>query len=283
MRRVLQVEIDEKYFDQYGAAFFKSFYYHNKGWKLFVVDLGLRDDQREILAKYGDVVKYERDPHRRWGQLSARIKAWCDIMKSCDVMLRLDVDAVVLGNFDNEFREMVDGGYDIGGQKGRHPNLANSVRCRREAEAMLGIEEGSTLFDEQIQIHAGWIIMRNTEPMIDVLNWLRDNWDEYNIYTTEEESALGGLVFSRGLKFKYFAITDCPGLNRNNEYIVPCVRPPSRFFSGPAKYCHFAFSKYYTNNSAAGLTRETYMAWQDTIIEPYAKLPWPDPESACGC
>lgn len=277
MIRVLQVEIDERYFDRYGAAFFKSFYRYNKGWKLFVVDLGLREEQRDILSRYGDVVSYPRDPYRRWGQLSSRINAWCDIFDRYDVMLHLDVDAVILDSFEEEYDALIEGEYDLAGQDGRHSSMAISSRYRRGAEQMLGLQPDDPLFDEHAQIHAGWLLMRNTAAMRDTLIWFRDNWDQYSIYTTEEETGLGALVYSRGLKLCRVTPTDSPELRPSDKaYIVPCIAPPSSFTPYPMKYCHFAFSKYFTDHTSAGHSRETYMAWCDVLLRPYANLPWPD-------
>jgi len=274
MPRTLQVEIDEDYFDRFGSSFFKSFFRYNPKWQLFVVDLGLREDQRKLLAQYGEVKAYPRDRYRRWGQLSARISAWYDVLSNCDVVLHLDVDAVVTDTFEPEFNAFIDGNYDIGGQDGIY-TLPKSVRYRKGAEQMLGLEPNSTVFSNNSQLHAGWLLMRNTEHMLAALEWFRDNWEEYQVHTTEEETGLAGIVHARELKLQQINVVDCPVLNiADKGYKVPCLTPPSKFI-------HFAYSKYYTDQSSAGTTREGYMAWRHVLFEPYAALPWPNPELVC--
>jgi len=274
MRRILQVEIDENYFDRFGSSFFKSFFRYNTKWQLFVVDLGLREDQRELLEQYGEVKAYPRDRYRRWSQLSARVSAWYDVLNNCDAVLHLDVDAIVTGTFEPEFNSFIAGNYDIGGQDGLL-TLPKSIRHRRGAEQMLGLEANSPVFSDNSQLHAGWLVLRNTEHMLAALEWLRDNWEEYQVHTTEEETGLAGLVYARGLKLQSINVVDCPVLCMGNKgYRVPCLTPPSKFI-------HFAYSKYYIDHSSAGTMREGYMAWRHVLFEPYNALPWPDPELVC--
>ena len=282
MRRILQVELDENYFDQFGEAFFKSFYYYNKRWDLHITDLGLSSAQRKLLSRYGEIHSRPRDCYRRYGQLSARVATWAEIVKDDDLILHMDVDGVVLDSFEAEVQEFVKDEYDISGCTWNLP-LRDAARYSKGANEMLGVTDDD-IFTDRSRIHAGWLLLRGNSQMHDALCWLRDNWEQYSIYTTEEESALSSIVYHRKLKLKGNMIVDCPKLNPESgctAAILPSLQPPNRIDNGRSRFIHFAICKYFMTNAAGGETRECYLAWCDNLLQPYKELPWPEPGDVC--
>jgi hypothetical protein len=277
------VEIDSNYYEKFGPSFFKSFYHHNKRWDLFVADIGLTEEQRQILSQYGEVRSYPRDKHSRWAQFSSRIASWFDVVKDDDLVFHLDVDAVVLDSFEAEVEEFLRGGYDIAGCNWKL-KLTSFARNIDGIGKVLGLPPESTLLQEGCRIHAGWLLMRGSVEMCAALRWFRDHWHEYSPYATEEETALSSLVYARGLKFKAFDLVDCPSVFHrvDNSYMVPSTQPVGRYADGSSRFTHFAQCKYFLFQTSAGDSREHFMAWTDVLLRPYAELPWPAPEDVCA-
>jgi len=280
MRRIVHVEIDSTYFERFGLAFFKSFYHHNKGWDLFVADLGLTPEQRVLLEPYGEVRSYKRDDSSRWAQLSARIASWVDVVKDDNIVLHMDVDAVVLDNYDAEVEDFVRGGYDLAGCDW-DLKLTYSARNVEGVKKALGLAPDSNVMTEGRRIHAGWLLMRGSVDMHAALQWFKGHWRDYSPHTTEEETGLSSLVFARGLKFQALKIVDCPAMSHipDYAYMIPSAEPVSRYFAGRSRFIHFAQCKFFFFYTSAGDSREHFMAWEDALLRPYAELPWPDPES----
>lgn len=280
MRRILHVELDSGYFNMFGPAFFKSFYYHNKGWELYVADLGLTDEQRSILSRYGTVKPFEVDRQRRWMQLTARTQSLAEVVRDDNLVIHLDTDAVVLASFEHFVTELIDGDYEMFGNTWTH-SYKEFIRYKPGFEKLIGDTAEISKHDGG-RIHAGWLLMRGTPAMTDMLTWFGDNWREYSQYVLEEETGLSALVYSRGIKFRSVVVVDCPAIYFGVEnYITPSSTPTSTIQSGAARFVHFALSKFYLQQAAAVISHETYMAWRDVLMSKYEQLPWPEPEDVC--
>jgi hypothetical protein len=280
MKRILQVELNDKYFDLYGAAFFKSFYTYNKGWDLYVSDLGLRDDQREILSRYGTVEKYEATKVRRWIQIPARLATFAKIVRNGDLVLHSDVDLVVLDSYEDLVQELLDGKYSCLGSAWPAP-VSVFMRNQQKAADMLGVRPISTLFSAD-RIHLGWLLMHGTPEVAAALEWLHENWEEFSIYAGEEETALTCIFRRYGLRVKHDPFIDCTAFNfPNSGSLMPSWSPCAWFGAHPSRLVHFATTKYYMDQTSSGNSHECAMAWKDVLMGPYADMPWPAPEEVC--
>jgi hypothetical protein len=253
--------MDAGYYENFWPAFFKSFCHHNRGWELHVADLGLTVEQRQFAERYGVVQPYVVDKQRRWAHLTARIESWYDLVRDGNVVLSLDTDMVVLCDFDPYIDEMLRDNYEVAGTAWRN-DLNKSSRYVSAAKKLLGLPEDSSVF-EQRQIHAGWLIMRGTLRMERAMEFLRDNWKQLNLFTSQEETAASAVLYAHKVRIRYLDLICCPQISPYNEpFLVPSGTPPAIRGNEPAKMLHWAHPKYYLFNTAYGNTREQFMAWR---------------------
>lgn len=279
MKRILQFEANARFFDLFGAAFVKSFYAHNKGWDLYVSDLGLTAEQCELLSRYGTVKKYPVDPCRRWINLTARVYTLADIVRPDTIVHRLDLDGVVTRSHEPVIKEFTDGGYGVMGMELPY-SITERTRNITKVSQLLEEPIESTAI-QQHSLSASLLTFRGTPEVMRSFEWLRENWDEFFIYCKEEEPAISCALYKFGVSCKrigweyYNPTCMVPDIS---AYAVPGDAPYSVHSAGPAYGIHFAVGKYYLLNSSVWLNNDTFRAWCDALLAPYANLPWPDPE-----
>ena len=280
MRRILQVEMDAQYFDRFAESFLKSFYAYNRGWNLYVVDLGLRSEQRDLLSRYGVVESYRADSYRRWIQMSARLDALAKIVKDGDLVLHSDVDLVVLDNYEDVVNELFENAFSCHGASWGRP-VSEFLRYQRGVAEMLGVDEDSQIFSTH-RLHFGWLLMRGTPAVHSALCWLHENWEQFSAYAGEEETAMTCLFRARGLRIGCNQFVDCTCFSHPKpSSLLPAHSPPARCKPAPSRLVHFATCKYFMEQSTARNHHENWMAWKDVLLKPYASLPWPLPEEVC--
>ena len=275
MRRILHVELDADYCDKYASAFFKSFYAYNKGWDLYVADLGLRDEQVKLLERYGVVEQYRKVNTSRWTHIPARLASLVRTVRNDDLIMHSDVDLIVLDNYEDLVEEFLRGHYYCMASHWRRP-VSEFVRVQHEAARMLDVASDSPVFSEP-RIHFGWRLLRGNPQMTAAVQWLSDNWEEFSTYIGEEESGLTGVLHARGLSFKSTDFVDCTMVGFPDGGLAPAWRPGSGA-NRPSRMVHFSVCKYYMDNAATGKAHENANAWRDVLMRPYAELPWPDPK-----
>jgi hypothetical protein len=278
MQRWLQIELDSKFFDTFGEAFLKSFYKHNKGWDLYVSDLGLTDDQRAQLSKYGVVKSYPVDPCRRWIHLTARIQTLADIVKPDTLVLRMDTDGIVLDGYADVVKSHLDGNYEVTAMELPHTARQRS-RCIAKVARMLGREAHDAIFDTRA-ISLSFMLLSWTPRIAQLLAWLRDNWREYHAYSKDEEAGVSAAMHVMGAKINLVSWDNFCPVNTMREdpgYALPCKWPLRPGKTGLLRGVHFPVEKLSLINSVFWRRNEGFKAWRDVLIRPHAKAAWPDP------
>lgn len=281
-RRILQCEIDSRFYQLYGESFIKSFYTHNKGWDLYVSDIGLSDAERTQLQKYGTVKSYPVNVGHRWNNLTARMYTLQELARDGNIVLRIDVDGVINASYDDLFKEFVESGCDVFGSKLVH-SLARRSRSPQLAAEMLGVGLDHHCLHENT-LSACFMLLRGTPVVEQALSWIRDNWERYYAIAKEEEPGLAAVLFKLGAKYRYIDWTYFWSVKMSPDefqYVIPSLTPVNslgRRIHG----VHFSFGKYYMLSSVAANGNEGWRAWNDVVLGHYRSLPWPSAEDVNG-
>lgn len=286
MHRLLQFELDAGFFDLFGEAFVKSFYAYNKGWDLYVADLGLTEEQREILSRYGTVKPYQIDKSRRWISLTARVHSLCDIVKPGTIVLRSDVDGLFFESVEPIVQMMLKDDFDAIGLLLMR-SLVGRARDVKRAAKLLDVPVDSPVIQDK-SLAGCYLYLQGTPKVVQAFDWLRENWDEFYTYVKEEEPAIACALYKYGvkytaLKWDIFRPTSLsPGVH---GYLIPSDRPFAMDHNGDyVGGIHYALGKYYMLKSSAWSNSDMFRAWQHVVLDPVKRMPWPDPEEVrCKC
>lgn len=280
MRRIMQCEFDSHFFQLFGEFFIKSFYEHNKGWELYVVDLGLAPAEREILQQYGTVKQYQVDPCSRWLGISSRIVALCELVRDDNLILRLDTDSVILASYDSLVDSILDDGFEFAGPELPHAAVHRARNLERMAE-LLGVPTTHDCLHTKALANC-LSIMRGTDAMTSFFEWLLENYEQLRFAGKEEETIMSAAMYKRGIRCKplpweYFWSTAASP--KQYTYGIPSMNPVTSA-GKRVSAVHFAFSKWYMLNSASVGGHESWRGWRDVFSNYFDKLAWPSPADA---
>ncbi len=283
MRRILQCEINEEFFNRYGEMFFKSFYAHNSGWELHIADIGLSPEQRKLLQRYGTVKQYDNlVAATRWPHMMARLEALKDTVRDGNIVLRLDVDSLIMRSYDELVEQLLSSRAVIVAPRLTHPAAART-RSLQAAADILGIGT------DHPALHAHALAMclmllQGTPELVDAIEWASDRLPMLMGPIKEEEPAFSAALFARhvpfdSLSWNYFWSAPC--FTTEAQQLIPSTEAVTKYGT-KLHAVHFSYSKYYLLNVAAGTNFENWRAWEDAFAARYAKQPWPDPSVVCA-
>ena len=132
---------------------------------------------------------------------------------------------------------------------------------------------------------ASFMMLRGTQRVMEAFAWLKKNWDEWFTLVKDEEIGMSSVFYAVGAKCGYMNWSNlhAPEMHRAAyRYAVPSNQPTVPMDTTPGRGIHFALGKWYLMHTGAWSMHNTYMGWRHRLIEPYANLPWPDPERARG-
>lgn len=284
MRRILQCEMDSRYFHLYGEVFIKSFYEHNTGWELYVADIGLTPEDREIAQRYTKMpmAKYDKYLSSRWPNLAARMQSVPELLQNYDVVLRVDPDSLIMRSYDKLLEEFVPSPAHITAPRLPH-TMAEHTRHLGRAAEIYGVSEAHPCFHTRAMTMC-FTLMKGTPEILDTFSWIWDNWDELISASKEEEPIFSAAIYKRNIPYytvpwSYFWSAPCYNVEARN--IIPSLAAVS-VFNDNYHAVHFSYGKYFVRNTAGGRMRENWAAWEDVYRSYYCPKPWPDPDEVCG-
>jgi hypothetical protein len=283
MRRILQIESDSLFLHTIGAASLKTFFQHNKGWELFVADIGLTPEDRKILERYGEVKQFKPDIGRRWLHQTARMRALVHTVRDNNLVLRVDTDSIFFRNYDkliDEFAASDDDMFTL-------PlpfNLHHRFRNLKKVQQFFGYDLDDTAWLDQPVSTTCFMIVKGTPKMEEAFQFIADNEYELKRLFKDEEPAMNAAYHYLGVKLSvndwiYFWT---PSMYPSSSwgYSIPSPRPAVR--DGRLPYAaHFAYNKYHMTQFCIQ-SYDVWNAWKHRVINPAMALPWPDQEVTRG-
>lgn len=278
MRRIVQCEFDSYFFKLFGQYFLKSFYEHNKGWELYVVDLGLDEDDREILSRYGAVEEFPIDPGSRWPNLTGRILSLAKLVRDDNLIMRFDTDSIIMASYDDIIEQFLIDRLEIAAPLLPH-SLAQRARNLPRAAELLGVSTDHPCLHERAMT-ACFSLIKGTPRIAKSFEWLSEHYEQLIFAAKEEEPIISAVMYRDGIRTKAlpWSVFWSNGMDASHfTYLVPSMFPINTA-GERVRGVHFAFSKYFMLNSAAVGGHEGWCGWRDLVSRKYDNMPWPNPK-----
>ena len=279
VRRIVQCEFNSYFFQLFGEHFLKSFYEHNKGWDLFVVDLGLETADRELLERYGTVKKYPVDPCSRWPNLTGRILSLHELLSNPDTLvLRFDTDGAFIRTYEDLVQDFLASGVDMAAAELPH-SIADRARNLDECADILGVSiDDPCLY--KLSTTACCMLLRSTPKLAKSFEWLSKHYEKLLFAAKEEEPAIGAVLYRDGITRQCWPWSHFWSIGMSEDkftYMLPSLYPVNSE-GARIRGIHYAFTKYFMLNSAALQSHMEWCGWKYLFDQKYNDMPWPDPD-----
>jgi len=271
--RVIQTEFDSRYFDIFGELMVKSCLANNPGWRLHVLDFGLRPEQRELLERIGTVEPAKREIGNRWATIRARIEAVSRLLDAGKTVVHIDGDVFVPGSVEGMIVEMDNGACDAAYIR-TWMQVKQHIRHADKFKAVVPLPADASLTDSTL---AGvTFCVRPSDGVKQVYSYLVEKWDELRGLLYTEESAMWCSHVLHAVPYVFVASTyghPADVLNPTHKnYILPSDAPQFPESTTDIHVIHFANEVWrYTNVASPG--RAMLCAWQHAARR-YLDMAW---------